>query len=165
MEERLLIALHRLKGYEYEWLRQLGDIDLLNIGTVEEAIEKVVSDRIHLARKLFEEAKSLPVETEAKKRNIISRCYYAQYHAVRAVFFHVHRRDNDDHRSLPVEMEKLMGAAFRKTLEEWRKKRNDADYSLYLDFDLDPAVLEVLEATKLLLQVCIEYLRKRGVRL
>lgn len=165
MEEQLLIALHRLKGYEYEWLRQLGDLDLLNIKSVEEAIDEVVSNRIRLARSLLKEAKSLPIETEAGKRNVISRCYYAQYHAARAVFLQVHRRDNDAHKSLPVEMEKLMGVASRKTLEEWREKRNEVDYSLYLNFNLNSAVPEALETTRLFTEDCIEYLRKRGVSL
>lgn len=165
MDAQTLIILCRLKGAEYEWIRQLGNVGLLEIQAVEEAIDRIVVDRMRLAEELLKEAKTLSKGSGVSLRTAISRAYYAQYHSARAVIFHLYRRDMDDHTSLPRAIEKVFGKPLGDVLKYWREKRNKVDYSPYPQFDLRVTAREGVESAKHFLNICTDHLRKRGVAL
>ena len=155
----------RLKGSEYEWIRQLGNVGLLGIQAAEEAIDRIAVDRMHLAEELLKEAETLSEGSGVSLRTAISHAYYAQYHSARAVVFHLYRRDMDDHGALPRAIEKVFGKPFGDLLKYWREKRNKVDYSPYPQFELKVTAREGVESARRFLNICTDHLRKRGVSL
>ena len=163
--QRNTVILSRLKAPEYEWIQKLGDVGLLEMQAVEEAIDRIVVVRMHLAEELLKEAKTLAKGSGVSLRTAISRAYYAQYHSARAVIFHLYRRDIDDHGALPRAIEKVFGKTFGGLLKYWRERRNKVDYSPYPQFELGVTAHEGVEAAEHFLSICTDHLRKRGVAL
>jgi len=95
----------------------------------------------------------------------VSRCYYAMYHAARAVVLHVRRADPDDHERLPAALGQCLGLPYGDLLGRWREARNQVDYSPYPPADLRQQALAAVSDAELLLAACREGLRKRGVSL
>ena len=165
MNRQILTKFQHLKQAEYAYLRDLSELDFVDIFRIEEVVHEITVDRVHFARSLFERAKVEKNTEDVSLRKRISMCYYSQYHCARAVVFHTHRYDTDSHKHLPIEIEGILGQEFKDMLKDWREKRNKVDYELYLDFDLHIAAGEALRATEIFLERATDYLRKRRVDL
>ena len=159
MNRQILTKFQHLKQTEYAYLRDLSELDFVDIFRVEEVVREITVDRVHFARSLFERAKVEKNTEDVSLRKRISMCYYSQYHCARAVVFHTHRYDTDSHKYLPIEIEKILGQEFKDLLRDWREKRNKVDYELYLDFDLHIAAGEALRATEHFLERTTDYLQ------
>lgn len=118
---------------QYGVLNALAHDGPVDKGILEEAVRRVVSDRVTFARGLISTAKILRDHHDALvRRSAASRAYYAAYHVARAVVFHVHSRDEDDHGRLARLMDEVLPAdGLGESLKELRGLRNEVDYSPY----------------------------------
>jgi len=128
--------LQRLTPSQGALLYHLVDLGFLTRAQVDELINRLVSDRFAKAMDYLAFAQQLDANVPLNQPHIISRCYYAMYHAARAVVFHHRRSDVDDHESLAVALGGILGSEWKIALDEWRKARNRLDYSPYLPDDL-----------------------------
>ena len=110
-------------------------------------------------------AQNLAVNEPLYQPQIISRCYYAMYHAARALVLHIRRADVDDHERLLVVLGQALGVNYRDVLNRWREMRNRVDYSPYLPADMADQSVAALQEAEVLLAACRDCLRNRGVKL
>lgn len=95
--------------------------------------------------------------------HVISRGYYAMYHAARAAVFHHRQVDVDDHERLAVALGQIIGGDWEDAMNQWRRLRNRLDYSPYVPPDIASQCLLCIETAEGLVRLCEEYLIERGV--
>ena len=122
---------------------------------------EVLSRRSEILR----EGQQLDPAVGLHQPHIISRCYYAMYHAARAFVLHLRRADLDDHERLPIVLSQILGTQQGEMLGKWREVRNQVDYSPYAPADLDALTTAVLDDAAALLAACRNALRNRGMPL
>jgi len=158
----------RLSGKVVSAFRDLvqdrGPVDL---GRFEDVLRDAIDQRMGFAKGLLDSAKAMPTGSATTARNVISRSYYAMYHAGRAVQFAFSRADIDDHQAVASKLPDDFpeSAHWRDRLKFWRIKRDKADYEPWIEptdsFELlQPAALR--EASRFIEQ-CQSYLRERGM--
>jgi uncharacterized protein (UPF0332 family) len=163
--QTLLDDLQRLTPSQGALLYRLVDLGYLAQAQVDALINRLVSDRFAKARAYLRFAQHLDPGVSLNQAHIISRCYYAMYHAARALVLHVRRADVDDHEHLPVVLGRVIGTDYGDILGQWRELRNWVDYSPYLPADLASQATTALSDAAALLAVCRNELQKRGVNL
>jgi len=141
----------------------LVELGLIGVTEVETLIDQLARDRFEKAQLYLKFARRLDPRLDIDQPHIISRSYYAMYHAARAVVFHTRRADVDDHEKLATMFTQVAGGLWGMKLDEWRKMRNRVEYSPYLPADLVDICSRALEDGEGLLGFCEEYLRKREV--
>lgn len=164
MSEQLLDDLQRLTSSQDVLLHRLVDLGYLSRAQVDELINRLAGDRLAKAQDYLAFAQQLNADAPLNQPHIISRCYYAMYHAVRAVTLHFRRADLDDHNRLPVTLGQIVGPEYGEMLGRWRKARNQADYSPYKAKDLTQQASAVLDDANALLTTCQAFLAERGVK-
>lgn len=100
-----------------------------------EVINEVALNRLKLAEGFLDSARRIPQDTSIDHRVAICRIYYAMYQAARSVVFAQTREDIDDHLKLPRHLPDDFPNCqyWIKQLKYWRVKRNDLDYSPYIN--------------------------------
>jgi len=156
--------LQRLTGSQAALLRCLTELNLISTTEVEELINHLVKDRFKKAQAYLKFTRQLNPQQEIEQTHIVSRVYYAMYHAARAIVLHTQRMDVDDHKKLATAFGQIVGGSWEDILTEWRKLRNRLDYSPYLPSDLSEICLKALDDGEKIIHFCREYLEKRGVK-
>lgn len=146
-------------------LYRLVDLGYLTKARVDEIIQRLVSERFAKAAHYLAFAQQIDANLELNQPHIISRCYYAMYHAARALALHFRRSDVDDHERLPVVLGQTLGMSYKETLGRWREVRNQIDYSPYAPEGLEELVKAALDDADKILAACREALIERGVNL
>ena len=162
---RTLDDLQRLTPSQGALLYRLVDLGYLTRAQVDELVNRLVGDRFAKAVDYLTFAQQLDASVTLNQPHIISRCYYAMYHAARALALYVRRADLDDHDRLPAALGQVLGADYRDVLGQWRAMRNQTDYSPYAAVDLASQAVMAASDANLLLTACRDYLRNRGVGL
>jgi uncharacterized protein (UPF0332 family) len=157
--------LQRLTPSQGALLYQLVDLGYLAQVQVDELINRLASDRFAKAVDYLSFAQKLGPGVSSNQAHIISRCYYAMYHAARALVLHVRRADVDDHERLPAALGQVIGTGYSDILSRWRELRNQVDYSPYTPADLASQATMVLSDAAALVAVCRDELKNRGVGL
>ena len=157
--------LQRLTPSQGVLLYRLVDLGYLTAAQVDELVNRLVGDRFAKAMDYLTFAQQLDASVTLNQPHIISRCYYAMYHAARALVLHVRRADLDDHDRLPAALGQILGTDYGDVLGQWREVRNQADYSPYAPADLASQVVTAVSDANLLLTACRDYLQNRGVSL
>lgn len=157
--------LQRLTPSQGMLLYRLVDLGYLTKTQVDELINRLVSDRFKKAMDYLAFIQRLDANETLNQPHIVSRCYYAMYHAARALVLHVRRADVDDHERLPATLSQVLGINYGDILGRWREIRNQVDYSPYTPADLaSQAAIAVSDADSFL-AACRDYLQNRGVSL
>ncbi len=164
MSEQLLDDMQRLTPSQGVLLHCLVDLGYLTRTQMDELINRLVRDRLAKAEDYLAFAQQLNAHSLLHQPHIVSRSYYAMYHAARAVVLHFRRADLDDHDRLPAILGQVIGPEYGEMLGRWRKARNQADYSPYKAIDLAQQAVEVLDDTSALLAACYVFLQGRGVK-
>jgi len=162
---QILDELQRLTASQGALLYRLVDLGYLTQAQVDELINRLVSDRFAKAADYLDFAQQLDVGLELHQPHVISRCYYAMYHAARSLVLHVRRADVDDHERLPVALGRVLGTSYGDTLGRWREVRNQVDYSPYPPADLARRATMALNEATAFVAACRTELQNRGVRL
>jgi uncharacterized protein (UPF0332 family) len=162
---RILDDLQRLTPSQGVLLYRLVDLNYLTKEQVDGLINQLVSDRFVKAMDYLTFAQQLDASMTLNQPHIIFRCYYAMYHAARALVLHVRRADLDDHDRLPAALGQVLGTDYGDVLGRWREMRNQTDYSPYAPTDLASQVVTAVSDANLLLTTCRDYLQNRGVSL
>ena len=160
-------AFSNLSSREYSRIRLFCQSQSIELNILENLIEQVVLERWNVALSFARCARNLSVEVEDNFRTIISRNYYACYHASRALVFLVTKSDVDDHKKLASNLRNCLEPANANSadiLDKWRDIRNEADYSPYpfID-DLKITAEESCTETADFLDILRPEFRKRGV--
>jgi uncharacterized protein (UPF0332 family) len=161
----------RLSSRLYGDIRAICDKDGLTQDSLEDLIRSVTFDRVILALSLYESAKTLDSQSNKQDgdyRSIISRCYYCHFHLARALIFLITKDDIDDHEKLPKKLSISLPsdyAVFIDKLEQYRRIRNEADYSPYPEIDgsLDAVALQILQETEASIRLISQCFRERGI--
>jgi len=157
--------LQRLTPSQGVLLYRLVDLGYLTQAQVEELIDRLTDDRFAKAMDYLSFAQQLDSGATLNQPHIISCCYYAMYHAARALVLHVRRADLDDHERLPVALSQVLGTDYGDILAQWREMRNRVDYSPYMPVDLARQATTALSDATTLLTACRNELRNRGAGL
>lgn len=127
---------------------------------------KAASDRLVLASAVLREAKALYVGHNLR-RTVVSRAYYAMYHAVRAATFLSY--GGDDHEQHTVLPSKLPldfpdRNVWQNALKNARLERNRADYDPYprRDDDFQSVAETMLFEAKELVVLARKYVREKS---
>lgn len=91
---QILDDLQRLTPSQGVLLYRLVDLNYLTKEQVDGLINQLVSDRFANAMDYLAFAQQLNAKVTLNQPHIISRCYYAMYHATRALVLHVRRADS-----------------------------------------------------------------------
>lgn len=162
MSERILDDLQRLTSSQGMLLYRLVELGYLTRPQVESLINRLVSDRLAKAEDYLTFAQQLNVALPMHQTQIVSRCYYAMYHAARAVVLHFRQSDLGDHDRLPTILGQVLGTSYGEMLGQWREARNTADYSPYPLGDLAQRAAKALVDSGAFLTACIGFLQSRG---
>lgn len=162
MSERILDDLQRLTASQGMLLHRLVDLGYLTRSQVDDLINRLANDRLVKAEDYLTFARQLNIDLPLHQTQIVSRCYYAMYHAARAVVLHFRQSDLDDHDRLPTILGQVMGTNYGEMLGQWREARNNADYSPYAFGDLAQQAVMALAATGAFLTACSDFLQSRG---
>lgn len=162
---QILDDLQRLTPSQGVLLYRLVDLNYLTKEQVDGLINQLVSDRFAKAMDYLAFAQQLNTKVTLNQPHIISRCYYAMYHATRALVLHVRRADLDDHERLPVALGQVLGTNYGDVLGRWREMRNQIEYSPYAPADLASQAATAVSDAISLLTACRDYLQNRGVSL
>lgn len=105
---------------------------------------RVANDRLRLANKHLKDARQSYKTAPSLARAVVSRAYYAMYHAVRAATYVAH--GGDDHEQHTVLATKIPNdfpdcALWRNRLKDARFERNRADYDPYPRSDSEFAIV------------------------
>jgi len=157
--------LQRLTPSQGALLYRLVDLGYLTRTQVDELINRLVRDRLTKAVDYLAFAQRLDASVTLNQPHIISRCYYAMYHAARALVLHVRRADLDDHDRLPAALGQVLGTNYGDVLGRWREIRNQTDYSPYAPVNLASQAAAAVSDAGSLLAACRDYLQNRGVSL
>jgi len=144
-------------------LYRLVELGYLTQTQVTDLINRLVSERFRKATAYLDFAPRLDAEVVLNQPHIISRCYYAMYHAARAFVLHTRRADLDDHERLPMVLSQMLGTQHGEMLGKWREVRNQVDYSPYAPVDLNALTKAALADAAALLAACHSVLRNRGM--
>lgn len=145
-------------------LRQSAGVELEHLRL------RVASARFALAKEMLQQAEQANKSTKIKYRLIISRAYYAMYHAVRAAaFVHYRGDDHEPHRELPGKVPSDFPNAqiVGNELKSAREYRNQADYDPYPrvpKYWAGIAATVYADAKALLPNVAV-YLKNKGCKL
>lgn len=127
---------------------------------------KAARDRLQLAASFLREAKALYRGGQHLRRTVVSRAYYAMYHALRSATFLGH--GGDDHEQHTVLPSKLPvdfpdHKKWQNALKNARLERNRADYDPYprQDEHFEQAAEAVLADATELIALAREYVRSR----
>lgn len=159
----MLDDLQRLTPSQTTLLYRLVELGYLTQTQLDTLINRLVVDRFSKAIHYWQFAQHLDSSVALNQPHIISRCYYAMYHAARSLVFHVRRADLDSHERLPTTLGQILPVQYGDMLNHWREERNQIDYSPYLPLDLANQVIGALKDTAALVAACQTELRKRGV--
>lgn len=162
---KTLDDLQRLTPSQGALLYRLVDLGYLTQAQIDELINRLVSDRFAKAMDYLSFAQQLDSGIALNQPHIISRCYYAMYHAARALVLHVRRADMDDHERLSVALGQVLGTDYGDTFGQWREMRNQVDYSPYAPADLAGQATTALSNATALLTACRDELQNRGISL
>ena len=88
---QILDDLQRLTSSQGALLYRLVDLGYLTKGQVDDLINQLVGDRFAKAERYLTFAQQLDANARLDQPHIISRCYYAMYHATRALVLQVRR--------------------------------------------------------------------------
>ena len=157
--------LQRLTPSQGVLLYRLVDLGYLTQAQANALIDQLVSDRFGKAVDYLGFARQLDPGVSLNQAHIISRCYYAMYHAARALVLHVRRADVDDHARLSLALGRVIGADYGDVLGQWREFRNQVDYSPYAPADSASRATTALSDAAALLAACRDELQNRGVNL
>lgn len=157
--------LQRLTASQGMLLYRLVDLGYLTRAQVDELINRLAIDRFAKAINYLVFARQQDANVALNQPHIISRCYYAMYHAARALILHVRRADVDDHERLSVALSHVLGTNYGDVLGRWRDMRNQMDYSPYAPADLASQAATAVSEASALLTACRDYLENRGVSL
>ncbi len=163
--DSLLRCLERISGERYGLLHDLAAEGLFPSADLEHIVEEVTIQRYNLAKNFHESAKAIPLNTDIDARNVISRNYYAMFHAARAVIFHFHRYDEEKHEEVIKRIGSILSNRFQDMLSEWKEKRTVVDYSPFPKFDLMDYANRARKEAEEFLDECKTFLTKRGVSL
>ncbi|MGD0112186.1 MAG: hypothetical protein ABSD48_09990 [Armatimonadota bacterium] len=127
-------------------------------------LQQFVSARMALARRFLSNAVDNAASEQPDFRLIVSRAYYAMYHAARSVVFAFSRADVDAHRELPSKLPSDFPdrGLWVERLKGWRIRRDAADYSPFADEDQNALKADAIADSGAFYQLCSEYVRKRG---
>lgn len=162
---RLLRKFEKITGNQVGFLREIAEATApLDETKLDEIVHKLTADRFALAQEIFATAKLLDINSPGGQRAAISRSYYAMYQASRAIVFHYERSDIDNHHALPQRLpDKLPNSKhWADRLVDWRKKRDEVDYSPYPRGALDVMAAEALREAEDFLNLCGQFLIERG---
>ncbi|WP_222434217.1 HEPN domain-containing protein [Stenotrophomonas maltophilia] len=117
---------------------------------IAELQKKAATDRIALSQQFLTDARRLKKSGIPTNRTIVSRCYYAMYHAMRSATYIDHGGDDhEQHTTLPSKLPKDFPDRNRwsNILKNARFERNRADYDPYprRDADFKEAADKLLE--------------------
>ena len=157
--------LQRLTPSQGALLYRLVELGYLTRTQVDELVNRLVQDRFAKAMEYLIFAQGLDVSEPLHQPQIVSRCYYAMYHAARALVLHVRRANVDDHGRLAVAFGWASGNNYGNVLNRWREIRNQVDYSPYPLPDLPEQAATALTDAEALLDACRDYLQNRGMSL
>lgn len=146
---------------------------------IKRIVEDLVRARFDLANRLFTFIRNLDPTEEVDARQIVSRGYYAMFHASRSCCLAVDRNDitgfsNQCHAKLPDKMHQLdptpnLSPSLRDTLRAWRALRNTADYDIYIlpfpamrSKDVFTNAKSAARQIEAFLVKCVTILRQRG---
>jgi hypothetical protein len=101
---KLKIEISKLPRDQYATLINFHDLEpgLVSVTDLDGVIDEVCDDRLAFARAFLEFARQIhslavPSTTEMIARNVVSRCYYAAHHAIRAFLMFHERGDTSGH--------------------------------------------------------------------
>jgi len=137
----------------------------LDSAKLRDIVNELTLDRFNLAKEFLSQAQAQNLTTISRQKIVISRSYYAMYHAGRIVIFHYERADFDAHEDVPKHLPTSLPnrAHWANRLIEWRKRRNQVDYSPYPEGNLHALVQQILLEAQDFLDICAHFLRGRGV--
>jgi len=165
MNEEILDELQHLTHSQSVLLHRLVDLGWLKSAHINKLLDQLVDDRLEKARSYLLFARQLDVTDSVHQPHIISRCYYAMYHAARAVVLHYRGSDLDDHDRLPTILGQIVGARYGELLGNWRKVRNRVDYSPYRPIDLPQLASTALQEGSEMVDGCERFVRDRRGKL
>jgi len=84
----LLSCLERISSERYGLLNSLATEGMFSTADLERIVEEFTIHRYNLAQSFHDSANAIPLNSDIDARNVISRSYYAMFHAARAVIFH-----------------------------------------------------------------------------
>jgi uncharacterized protein (UPF0332 family) len=130
---------------------------------------RVVRDRFLLATQCLTTARRALTYHPVSYRLVVSRSYYAMYHAVRAVvFLGFGGDDHEAHDKLPGQFPPDFNdrAIWEHLLKNARFDRNRADYDPYPKSDaaFRTTAVDTCRTAQDLIQECRRYLRSKGCR-
>ncbi|KAG8149421.1 HEPN domain-containing protein [Burkholderia catarinensis] len=128
---------------------------------------KASLDRLSLASLFLKDARRLYAADSSLKRTVVSRAYYAMYHALRAATFLSH--GGDDHEQHTVLPSKLptdfpSQAIWQNRLKNARLERNRADYDPYpkKDDQFDDVARSLIADATNLITLTRAYIRSKS---
>jgi uncharacterized protein (UPF0332 family) len=136
---------------------------LFSLTELEQIIEEFTIQRYNFAKSFHESAKAISIKADVDARNVISRNYYAMFHAARAVIFHFHRHDEEKHEEVIKGIGTILGSNFGKQIWKWKENRRIADYSPFPKFNLMDYANQSIRTAEEFLNECKTFLSKRGV--
>lgn len=135
-----LLVLGKFKRSQLSLLKNGVRLEQVLAQTIPDMMLVIAADRYKLAAQFLSSAKRMNRSRPPMNRSVISRSYYAMYHAARAISFLCtegddHESHNDLHNGLPADFPNL--AQWQNALKDARLRRNEADYDPYPDPDDD----------------------------
>ena len=161
----LLSCLERISSERYQLLRSFAEEGMFSTADLERIMEEFTIQRYNLAKSFHESAKAIPINADIDARNVISRSYYAMFHAARAVNFHFNRYDEEKHEEVIKSIGGILGNSLQNQLLKWKEKRILVDYSPFPEFDLMDYANRSKKEAEEFLKECKTFLSKRGVSL
>jgi len=137
----------------------------LDVAKLQDIVNELTLDRFNLAKEFLSQAQAQDLSTISGQKLAISRGYYAMYQSARTVIFHYGRADVDEHENVPKCLPSTLPnrAHWANRLIEWRKLRNQVDYSPYPEGNLHALAQQILLEAQAFLDLCVHFLRGRGV--
>lgn len=163
--DSLLSCLERISGERYGLLYDLAAEGLFSSTDLEHIAGEFTIRRYNLAKSFHESAKAIPLNADIDARNVISRNYYAMFHAARAVIFHFHRYDEEKHEEVIKGIGGILSNVLQNQLRKWKENRILVDYSPFPKFDLMDYANRSKKEVEEFLNECKTFLSKRGVSL
>ena len=152
--DSLLSCLERISSERYGLLNTLAAEGMFSPADLESIAEEFTIP-----------TKVISLNTDIDARNVISRNYYAMFHAARAVIFHFQRYDEEKHEAVIKRIGGILGKSIQKQLWRWKEERTKVDYSPFPKFDLMDYANKAIKEAEEFLNECKTFLLKRGVSL
>jgi uncharacterized protein (UPF0332 family) len=135
--------------------------------TIDAIIEAATVDRFKLSERMFVAARLTSKLKPRQSRLVITRCYYAMYHAARSVVF---RKERGDDHEAHAELPKHLPGDFpdrnnwENKIKSARLDRNRADYDPYptRDIEFSKTAQQALVTAREFLTVSRKYLISKG---